>query len=501
MTANIAGPLASLTELRSGLAAGDFSARELADDYLARVNDTAHLNSFITLCAESARESAQLADSERAQANQALHPLHGLPIAQKDIFCTADIRTSCGSKMLADFTAPYDAHVVERLKAAGTIMLGKCNMDEFAMGSSNENSYFGAVLNPWDNTRVPGGSSGGSAVAVAAGQTPVATGTDTGGSIRQPASFCGITGIKPTYGRVSRYGMVAFASSLDQGGVFARRADDAAKVLAAMAGFDERDSTSAQQDTKDLARVAAEGLSAPTRSLTIGLPKEYFNDLDPAVAQLLDDARESLEAQGHKVFDVELPNTKFAIPAYYVVAGAEASTNLSRYDGVRFGHRCDNPKDLQDLYTRSRTEGFGAEVKRRILTGTYALSVGYYDAYYLKAQKLRRLIQQDFLSAFAAGVDLLMAPVTPGPAFALGNLTNDPVKMYQQDIYTVPASLAGLPAASIPCGFVDGLPVGMQLIAPHFEEVQLLELAHQYQTLSDWHLQLPPEKDSAGSGA
>jgi len=310
-----------------------------------------------------------------------------------------------------------------------------------------------------------------------------------------------VTGIKPTYGRVSRYGMVAFASSLDQGGVFARGADDGVKVLAAMAGFDERDSTSAQQDTSDLDRVAAEGLSAPVRSLTIGLPKEYFQNLDGALAKLLDAARELLEAQGHKIVDVELPNTRFAIPTYYVVAGAEASTNLSRYDGVRFGHRCDNPKDLQDLYTRSRTEGFGAEVKRRILTGTYALSVGYYDAYYLKAQKLRRLIQQDFLTTFTTGVDLLMAPVTPGPAFALGNLTNDPVKMYQQDIYTVPASLAGLPAASIPCGFIEGLPVGMQLIAPHYHEVPMLELAHQYQTLSDWHLQLPPERCSAESGA
>lgn len=493
---------ASLTELAAGLAAGTFSSRELVDEYLGRANATKHLNSFITLSPDAALEAADQADSARASAaDKTLPTLHGLPIAHKDIFCTAGTRTTCGSKMLENFTAPYNATVVERLAAASTITLGKCNMDEFAMGSSNENSFFGPVLNPWDNTRVPGGSSGGSAAAVAAGQTPVATGTDTGGSIRQPASFCGVTGVKPTYGRVSRYGMVAFASSLDQGGVFARSADDAAKVLAAMSGFDERDSTSAQQDTKDLQRVATQGLSAPTRSLTIGLPKEYFANLDPALAKLLDAARELLEAQGHKAVDVELPNTKFAIPAYYVVAGAEASTNLSRYDGVRFGYRCENPKDLQDLYTRSRTEGFGAEVKRRILTGTYALSVGYYDAYYLKAQKLRRLIAQDFLSTFASGVDLLMAPVTPGPAFELGNLTNDPVKMYQQDIFTVPASLAGLPAASIPCGLVNGLPIGMQLIAPHFQEVPMLELAQQYQSLSDWHLQQPPETSSTESGA
>ena len=482
---------ATLADLATGLGAGKFSSRELTDEYLARAGQAKHLNCFITLCHDEARSAADKADSERAN-GAATHPLQGLPLAHKDIFCTAGVRTSCGSKMLENFRAPYNATVVERLQDAGTVMLGKCNMDEFAMGSSNENSHFGAVLNPWDNSRVPGGSSGGSAAAVAAGLTPVATGTDTGGSIRQPASFCGVTGIKPTYGRVSRYGMVAFASSLDQGGVFARSADDAAKVLATMSGFDERDSTCAQQNTDDLQQIARHGLGNPERGLTIGLPTEYFNDLDPALAQQLETARRLLEARGHRVVEVQLPNTKFAIPAYYVVAGAEASTNLSRYDGVRFGHRCDNPQDLQDLYTRSRTEGFGAEVKRRILTGTYALSVGYYDAYYLKAQKLRRLIQQDFLAAFDTGIDMLMAPVTPGPAFQLGNLTNDPVKMYQQDIFTVPASLAGLPAASIPCGFVDGLPIGMQLIAPHFEEVRLLELAHQYQTLTDWHLQRPP---------
>ncbi len=498
MTKSTSPQHASLADLVKGLGSGQFSSRELTDEYLASATDASHLNSFITLCPDEARAAADKADAERKR-GAATHLLHGLPLAHKDIFCTAGVRTSCGSKMLENFIAPYDAAVVERLNAAGTIMLGKCNMDEFAMGSSNENSHFGPVLNPWDNTRVPGGSSGGSAAAVAAGLTPVATGTDTGGSIRQPASFCGVTGIKPTYGRVSRYGMIAFASSLDQGGVFARSADDAAKVLATMAGFDERDSTCAQQNTDALQQAAQQGLAVPKNSLTIGLPKEYFQDLNPALTQRLDEARSLLEAQGHTVVDVELPNTKFANPTYYVVAGAEASTNLSRYDGVRFGHRCDNPKDLQDLYTRSRTEGFGAEVKRRILTGTYALSVGYYDAYFLKAQKLRRLIQQDFLTAFDGGVDLLLAPVTPGPAFQLGNLTSDPVEMYQQDIFTVPASLAGLPAASIPCGFVDGLPIGMQLIAPHFEEVRLLELAHQYQTLTDWHQQQPPARTAGGN--
>lgn len=496
---DIAVDTAGLAELAAGLKRGEYSARELTDAYLVRAERGTALNSLITLCPESARATADAADQARAAGHaEASAPLHGIPLAHKDIFCTEGELTTCGSKMLSNFVAPYNATVVERLKAAGTVMLGKCNMDEFAMGSSNENSHFGPVKNPWDPTRVPGGSSGGSAAAVAAGITPVATGTDTGGSIRQPASFCGVTGVKPTYGRVSRFGMVAFASSLDQGGVLARSADDAGRVLGAMAGFDERDSTCARDAATDLQAITQTGLSAPAAPLTIGLPKEYFANLNAPLADLLDDARALLEAQGHKVVDVELPHTRFAIPAYYVIAGAEASTNLSRYDGVRFGHRCDNPQDLNDLYTRSRSEGFGAEVQRRILTGTYALSVGYFDAYYLKAQKLRRLIQQDFLAAFT-GVDLLLAPVTPGPAFELGNLTDDPVTMYQQDIFTVPASLAGLPAASIPCGFVDALPVGLQLIAPHFDEVKLLQLAHQYQQLTDWHLARPPAGAQAGA--
>ncbi len=491
----------SVADLTAGLELGAYSATELTEACLSRAKEAQSLNSLITLCDEDARIAAQQIDKARtsSQAPTTGQPssLQGLPIAHKDIFCTEGVLTTCGSKMLSNFVAPYNATVVERLGAAGTVTLGKCNMDEFAMGSSNENSFFGAVKNPWDLNRVPGGSSGGSAAAVAAGIVPVATGTDTGGSIRQPASFCGVTGIKPTYGRVSRFGMVAFASSLDQGGVFARTADDAARVLGVMAGFDERDSTCAQDTADELRAVTLTGLETPSDKLTIGLPKEYYANLTGELAKLLDDARAVLEAQGHSVQEVELPNTRFAIPSYYVISGAEASTNLSRYDGVRYGHRCENPSDLNDLYTRTRSEGFGAEVQRRILTGTYALSVGYFDAYYLKAQKLRRLIQQDFLSAFA-DVDVMLAPVTPGPAFEMGNLTDDPVQMYQQDIFTVPASLAGLPAASIPCGFVDDLPMGMQLIAPHFDDLKLLQLAHQYQQHTDWHNSRPPQTVAAG---
>ena len=490
-----------VADLMLGLQQGAFSTTELTDACLSKARDAQALNSLITICDEEARDAAKKIDTARASSQRSASgppsALEGLPIAHKDIFCTEGVLTTCGSKMLSNFVAPYSATVVERLQAAGTVTLGKCNMDEFAMGSSNENSFFGPVKNPWDLNRVPGGSSGGSAAAVAAGIIPVATGTDTGGSIRQPASFCGVTGIKPTYGRVSRFGMVAFASSLDQGGVFARSADDAARVLGAMAGFDERDSTCAQDTADELRAVTQTGLEVPTDKLTIGLPKEYFADLTGELATLLDDARAVLEAQGHSVREIELPNTRFAIPSYYVISGAEASTNLSRYDGVRYGHRCENPSDLNDLYTRTRSEGFGAEVQRRILTGTYALSVGYFDAYYLKAQKLRRLIQQDFLSAFN-DVDVMLAPVTPGPAFEIGNLTDDPVQMYQQDIFTVPASLAGLPAASIPCGFIDDLPMGMQLIAPHFDDLKLMQLAHQYQQHTDWHNARPPQAVAAG---
>jgi aspartyl-tRNA(Asn)/glutamyl-tRNA(Gln) amidotransferase subunit A len=412
----------------------------------------------------------------------------GIPIAFKDIFCTRDLLTTCGSKILENFVAPYDATVVERLKASGVVTLGKANMDEFAMGSSNENSHFGSVANPWDTDRVPGGSSGGSASLVAAGLAPIATGTDTGGSIRQPAAFCGVTGLKPTYGRVSRYGMVAFASSLDQGGLLAHSAADIALLLPHMAGFDPRDATSSPSTDDWLDGCRTEALE-PANGLTIGLPAEYFTDLGiPAAA--IEAARKELEAAGFTFKEISLPHTAAAIPAYYVIAGAEASTNLSRYDGVRFGHRCEDPESLDDLYQRSRSEGFGAEVKRRILTGTYALSVGYFDAYYLKAQKIRRLIQADFLSAFE-GVDLILAPTTPDVAFKRGELADDPVAMYQQDIFTIPASLAGLPAMSLPCGFHDGLPLGMQLIGPHFAEQAVLRTAEAYQRATDWHQRHP----------
>jgi aspartyl-tRNA(Asn)/glutamyl-tRNA(Gln) amidotransferase subunit A len=397
------------------------------------------------------------------------------------------MRTTCGSRMLEKFIAPYDATVVSQLRDAGAVTLGKANMDEFAMGSSNENSFYGPVKNPWQPQRVPGGSSGGSAALVAAGLAPAATGTDTGGSIRQPASFCGVTGLKPTYGRVSRYGMIAFASSLDQGGPLVRDAEDAALMLAYMSGFDPRDSTSAAREDAWLERIPTQGIPDLPGAMTIGLPIEYdLDDFDHLRA-----VRGVLEAAGHRCVDVSLPHTDAAIPAYYVISGAEASTNLSRYDGVRFGHRCENPQSIQDLYERSRSEGFGAEVQRRILTGTYALSVGYYDAYYLKAQKIRRLIANDFAQAFT-GVDVLLTPTTPGPAFELNALTDDPVAMYQQDKFTVPISLAGLPGLSMPAGFQDGLPLGAQLVAPAFREDLLLGLAKTYQQGTDWHLSTPP---------
>jgi aspartyl-tRNA(Asn)/glutamyl-tRNA(Gln) amidotransferase subunit A len=481
-------PFTPLAELARGLRDREFSSTELTRSFLDRIR--AHgeaLNCFITVDEDRALAQADAAD--RRLANGEATALTGIPIAHKDVFCTADMLTTCGSRMLANFRAPYDATAVARLDAAGAVTLGKTNMDEFAMGSSNENSHFGPVANPWDTSRVPGGSSGGSAAAVAAGLTPLATGTDTGGSIRQPAAFCGVTGIKPTYGRVSRYGMVAFASSLDQGGVFATSAAEAALALAFMSGFDPRDSTSAEHVDDWLDGLREVNLSAPASAPVIGLPRQYFEGLADGGAAL-NEARRVLEQAGCRFRDVELPHTDVAIPAYYIIAGAEASTNLSRYDGVRFGHRCEDPQSLEDLYRRSRTEGFGAEVKRRILTGTYALSVGYFDAYYLKAQKLRRLIQNDFLSAFA-DVDLILAPTAPGVAFQKGDLTDDPVAMYQQDIFTTPASLAGLPAVSVPCGFADGLPLGLQLIGPHFGERALLETAALYQQHTDWHARHP----------
>ena len=413
-------------------------------------------------------------------------------MAHKDIFCTEVTLTTAGSKMLSNFVAPYDATVVTKMADAGMVSVGKTNMDEFAMGSSNENSYFGPVANPWDTDRVPGGSSGGSAAAVAAGLVAGATGTDTGGSIRQPAALCGITGLKPTYGRVSRFGMIAFASSLDQAGPMTRNAEDAALMLSVMAGFDPKDSTSANRDDAWLADVLHNGIAELERPAVIGLPDQYYEN--SGNQESLAEARQELEKLGHTFKSVSLPHTDAAIPVYYVLASAEASTNLSRYDGVRYGHRCENPTSLQDLYERSREEGFGDEVKRRILTGTYTLSVGYFDAYYLKAQKIRRLIAQDFDKAFA-DVDLLLTPTSPTPAFHKGQLTDDPVAMYQQDLYTVPTSLAGLPAMSIPCGFSQGLPMGMQLIAPAFREDLALGLAAQFQRHTDWHLKRPGESN------
>ncbi|MGR9073971.1 MAG: Asp-tRNA(Asn)/Glu-tRNA(Gln) amidotransferase subunit GatA [Gammaproteobacteria bacterium] len=475
----------TIAQLSKGLQAGDFSSRELTRHFLERIQRHRSLNCFVTVTEQEALRQAELAD-ERIARGEA-EPLTGVPIAQKDIFCTKGIRTSCGSKMLDNFESPYDATVVERFERAGAVMLGKLNMDEFAMGSSNENSYFGPVRNPWDTGCVPGGSSGGSAAAVAARLVPGATGTDTGGSIRQPAALCGITGLKPTYGRVSRYGMIAYASSLDQGGPMARSAEDAALLLQAMAGFDERDSTSVDEPVPDYSA----GLENSLEGLKIGLPKEFFDEgLNADIAGVIRAAAEEYRRMGAEIKEVSMPNLKLAIPAYYVVAPAECSANLSRFDGVRFGYRCDSPKNLTDLYVRSRGEAFGAEVKRRILIGTYVLSAGYYDAYYLKAQKIRRLISDDFKNAFAEA-DVLMGPVSPTTAFALGEKTGNPVDMYLSDIYTIAINLAGVPAMSIPAGFVGGKPVGLQIIGDYFSEDRLLNIAHRYQQESDWHVRTP----------
>ena len=476
----------SLSEMKAGLLNGDYSAVELAEAMLARIDGVgAGLNAFITVTADAALAAAAQADE--ALANGSAGALAGLPIVHKDLFCTAGVRTTCASKILDNFVAPYDATVVARLKAAGAVSLGKTNMDEFAMGSSNETSWFGSVANPWGEGLSPGGSSGGSASAVAARLVPAATGTDTGGSIRQPAALTGTIGLKPTYGRVSRYGMVAFASSLDQAGVITRSAADAALLLGAMAGFDERDSTSSEEPVPDY--VAA--LDQPLAGLKVGIVRQHFDaGLDADNADRVRDAIAALEAQGASTVEVDLPNLDLSVPTYYVVAPAECSSNLSRFDGVRFGHRADSPENLLDLYCRSRAEGFGAEVKRRIMTGTYVLSAGYYDAYYLKAQKVRQLISEDFRSAFEK-VDVIAGPTTPTPAFALGAKTDDPITMYLNDIYTIGANLAGLPGMSVPCGFVGGLPVGLQLVGPHFAESRLLNCAHQYQQQTDWHRQVP----------
>ncbi|MFZ5620280.1 MAG: Asp-tRNA(Asn)/Glu-tRNA(Gln) amidotransferase subunit GatA [Pseudomonadota bacterium] len=476
----------TLAELAADLKAKAYSSEELTRSFLERIGRLdPRLNSFVTVTAETALAQARAADARRAAGEDGA--LLGVPYAHKDIFCTDGIRTSCGSKMLDNFIAPYDATVTAKLAAAGAVMLGKTNMDEFAMGSSNETSHFGPVKNPWDPERVPGGSSGGSAAAVAARLAPAATGTDTGGSIRQPAALCNLTGIKPTYGRVSRYGMIAFASSLDQGGPMTRTAEDAAILLGAMAGFDPRDSTSVDRPVEDY-RAA---LGGSLKGVRVGLPKEYFGEgLDPAVGTVVQAAIDELRRLGAEPVEVSLPNTGLAVPTYYVVAPAECSSNLSRFDGVRFGYRCENPKDLEDLYKRSRGEGFGPEVKRRIMIGTYALSAGYYDAYYLKAQQVRHLIADDFKQAFQK-VDVIAGPTSPTVAFRLGEKFNDPVTMYLSDIYTIAVNLAGLPGMSIPAGFVDGLPVGLQLIGNYFDEARLLNVAYQYQRATDWHLRVP----------
>ncbi len=475
----------TITALAKGLRAKEFSSVELTQAYLERIKKQQDINCYITVTEEHALKSAQLADKKLSSDDASL--LTGIPIAQKDIFCTQGIKTSCGSKMLDNFTAPYDATVIEKFNQANAVMLGKLNMDEFAMGSSNETSFYGSVQNPWQTDCVPGGSSGGSAAAVAARLAVAVTGTDTGGSIRQPAALCGITGLKPTYGRVSRYGMIAFASSLDQGGPMARSAEDAAILLQTMAGFDKKDSTSVNKEVPDYSK----GLNNSLEGLKIGLPKEFFNDgLSSDIAQTIESAVSEYKKMGAEVKEVSLPNMNLAIPAYYVISSAECSANLSRFDGVRFGYRCDDPADLNDLYIRSRGEAFGSEVKRRILMGTYALSAGYYDAYYIKAQKVRRLISNDFNQALSE-VDVLMGPVSPSTAFTAGEKTADPIEMYLADIYTIAVNLAGLPAMSIPAGFVNNMPVGLQIIGDYFAEERLLNIAHKYQQATDWHTKTP----------
>jgi aspartyl-tRNA(Asn)/glutamyl-tRNA(Gln) amidotransferase subunit A len=478
--------LQTLTQLAQGLEQGDFTSVELTQALLGRIEaHDGELNALLTVTVEQALAAAERSDTERARGKPGV--LNGLPLVHKDIFCTRGVRTTCGSRMLENFVSPYDATVVERLRAAGAVMLGKSNMDEFAMGSSNETSYFGPVKNPWDLQRSPGGSSGGSSASVAARLTPAATGTDTGGSIRQPAALTGTTGLKPTYGRVSRYGMIAFASSLDQAGVITRSAEDAALLLGVMAGFDERDSTSIDHPVPDY--VA--GLGQSLEGLRVGIVKQHFDEgLDRATEAAVREALGVMEAQGAILTEVDMPDLDLSVPTYYVVAPAECSSNLSRFDGVRFGHRADDPEDLLDLYCRSRGEGFGAEVKRRIMTGTYVLSAGYYDAYYLKAQQVRHLIADDFKAAFKE-VDVIAGPTAPTAAFKLGEKTDDPITMYLNDIYTVGANLAGLPGISVPCGFAEGLPVGLQLVGPHFGEQEILRAAHQFQLHTDWHTHCP----------
>lgn len=486
----------SLTQIAQQLAGKLISSVELTQAYLQRMSTlNPSINAYITIDEEQSLAQARAADARIAAGTAG--PLTGIPIAQKDIFCAKGWRTTCGSKMLANFVAPYDAHVISQFNAAGAVNLGKTNMDEFAMGSSNETSYFGGVKNPWDLERVPGGSSGGSAAAVAARLCAAATGTDTGGSIRQPASLCGFTGLKPTYGLVSRYGMIAFASSLDQAGPMAKSAEDCALMLNVMAGFDARDSTSIDREKEDY----TSGLSAmegeqPLKGLRIGLPKEYFAEgLNTEVAKVIETAIAEYKKLGAEVVEVSLPNNNLSIPVYYVLAPAEASSNLSRYDGVRYGHRAADYRDLLDMYMKSRAEGFGAEVKRRIMIGTYVLSAGYYDAYYLKAQQIRRLIAQDFVEAFKH-CDVIMGPAAPATAFKTGEKTNDPVAMYLEDLYTIAVNLAGLPGMSIPAGFASNsegksLPVGLQIIGNYFDEARMLAVGHAYQLVTDWHSRMP----------
>lgn len=477
----------TIAEQSQALASGEISSVELTQTYLDRIRQfDDDINSFITVTETLALEQAKASDKRRAAGNA--NAMTGIPIAHKDLFCTEGVKTSCGSKMLDNFIAPYESTVTEKFKDAGAVMLGKTNMDEFAMGSSNENSHYGPVKNPWDKSAIPGGSSGGSAAAVAALLAAGATGTDTGGSIRQPASHCGITGLKPTYGRVSRWGIVAYASSLDQAGPITRSAEDAAIMLNTMAGFDNRDSTCLDREVPDYTTT----LNASLEGLTIGLPKEYFitAGLNSSVEQRIRNAIAEYEKLGAKVTEVSLPNAELCIPAYYVIAPAEASSNLSRFDGVRFGYRCEAPKNLIDLYIRSRSEGFGEEVKRRIIVGTYALSAGYYDAYYRKAQQIRRLIRNDFLEAFRE-CDVIMAPNAPTSAFDIGSMSNDPVAMYLSDIYTLSVNLAGLPGLSIPVGSENNRPVGLQIIGQHFDEARLLNIGHRFQQATDWHQKSP----------
>ena len=476
----------TLSELSKDLQNKAISSSELTQAYLQRIQEKDALyNSYITVTEEVALEQAKQADQRIANGDTT--PLTGIPIAQKDIFCTNGVKTSCGSKMLDNFIAPYDATVIHKFNQAGSVMLGKTNMDEFAMGSSNETSFYGAVKNPWNIETVPGGSSGGSAAVVAAHLAPAATGTDTGGSIRQPAALCNLTGLKPTYGRISRYGMIAFASSLDQAGPMTRTAEDAALMLNVMAGFDPKDSTCVDKAVPDYTADLNNSLSG----LKIGLPKEFFEKgMDSDVAKNIEAAIDVYKKAGAEIIEVSLPNSGLSVPAYYVVAPAECSSNLSRFDGVRFGYRCENPIDLEDMYKRSRGEGFGDEVKRRIMIGTYALSTGFYDAYYVKAQKTRHLISDDFKKAFEK-VDVIMGPTTPSTAFKIGEKTNDPVTMYLSDIYTIAVNLAGLPGMSIPAGFANGMPVGLQIIGNYFDESRLLNVAHQFQQNTDWHTKAP----------